>query len=219
MILSVENISKYYQQGEVGIHALKNINFHMNEGETLAIIGSSGSGKTTLLSLIAGLDEPTSGQVLFSGKNITQLDEKQISEFRARNMGIIFQQFHLMPYLTALENIALPLEILGDSNVEQRAKDALESVGLEKRANHRPDQLSGGEKQRVAIARALVIEPRILLADEPSGNLDTETGSIVMNLLFDLVKKNQMTLILVTHNLQQAQLCQRTIELRAGQVQ
>lgn len=218
-VLSVENISKKYRQGETDVEALKQVSLNLEKGGTLALVGPSGSGKTTLLSLLAGLDEPSSGRICMTGQEITAMNEVELCEFRAKTMGIVFQQFHLMPYLSAFENVCLPLEINGEENIEERTRQILNEVGLEGRYHHRPDQLSGGECQRVAIARALVIQPSILLADEPSGNLDTKTGEIIMDLLFTLVKKRQMTLVLVTHDLEHARRCQKIIELKAGQVQ
>jgi putative ABC transport system ATP-binding protein len=219
MILNVENLGKTYSDGQLRVDALKNLNFQMQAGDTLAIIGPSGSGKSTLLTLLAGLDNPSQGSIKISETDLASLNERDLSYFRAKNMGIVFQQFHLVPYLSALENIQLPLEIMNEENIQDRSIAALKSVGLEHRAHHKPEQMSGGEKQRVAIARALVVNPKILLADEPSGNLDTETGETVMNLLFDLVNKNNMTLLLVTHNKDHAKLCKRTIALKAGLMQ
>lgn len=218
MILSVTGLSKNYAQGDRQIHALQDFNLRMERGETLAVVGPSGSGKTTLLSLLAGLDEPSSGRIQLQGRDLTDMDERSLSEFRGKNMGIVFQQFHLIPYLTAAENVSLPLEIAGEKQAEEKALAALKSVGLEARALHRPDQLSGGECQRVAIARALVTEPQILLADEPSGNLDAATGEKVMDLLFDLVHARKMTLVLVTHNMEHAKRCRKIVELKGGRL-
>jgi len=219
MIVKVEKLSKSFFQGDQEIRAVQDVSFDLNKGETLSIVGPSGSGKTTLLSLLAGLDDPTGGNVSIRDHQLTKMTERELSQFRANYMGIVFQQFHLMPYMTAFENICLPLEITQEKNIEQRAIAALESVGLSSRKDHRPDQLSGGERQRVAIARALVIDPEILLADEPSGNLDTQTGESIMKLLFDLVDKNKMTLILVTHNPDHANLCQRTLKMKGGRAE
>jgi putative ABC transport system ATP-binding protein len=219
MILSVHRLCKRYNQGQDIIVALDEISFNMNKGETLAILGPSGSGKTTLLSLLAGLEEISSGTVQISDHDIHQLSEEDLTQFRSKNVGIIFQQFHLMPHLTALENVRLPLDIQNEADSDKTAARALAAVGLEARRNHFPRELSGGECQRVAIARAIVTQPTILLADEPSGNLDADTGEMVMNLIFDLVSTNRMTLILVTHNLDLAKRCQRQICLKSGRIE
>jgi putative ABC transport system ATP-binding protein len=219
MILNVENLSKQYKQGEVTIHALKSASLSLEKGKTLAIVGPSGSGKTTLLSLMCGLESPSEGKVVINDQVVSTLNEKELSHFRSKNIGIVFQQFHLMPHLTAEENVALPLEILGDKEAEKKAKEALAQVGLGERYNHLPNELSGGECQRVAIARALVVKPNILFADEPSGNLDTETGENVMKLLFDLVKKNNMTMVLVTHDKNLASKCDQQLEIKSGLIQ
>jgi putative ABC transport system ATP-binding protein len=219
MILSVNRLSKRYNQGQDIIVALDEISFNMNKGETLAIVGPSGSGKTTLLSLLAGLEEVSSGSIRISDHDIHQLSEENLTQFRSRYVGIIFQQFHLMPHLTALENVRLPLDIQSLTDSDQIAIRALAAVGLDSRKNHFPRELSGGESQRVAIARAIVTQPALLLADEPSGNLDAETGEMVMNLIFDLVSTNRMTLVLVTHNLDLAKRCQRQISLRNGRIE
>jgi putative ABC transport system ATP-binding protein len=209
MILELKNITKSFQQGDQTIQVLKNLNLSMLKGETLAILGASGSGKTTLLSLIAGLDEPSTGELIVSGHHLETMNERELTRFRSQKMGIVFQQFHLFPHLTAVENVAMPLELSGDANATEKAMSALELVGLKNRSSHFPAQLSGGENQRVAIARAFVVEPEILLADEPSGSLDSTTGDQVMNLLFDLVARKSTTMILVTHNEQLAKRCAR----------
>lgn len=218
MNLRVENLSKVYKQGETEIQALGGVSFSVNAGESLAIIGPSGSGKTTLLTLMAGLESPSHGQIHFGSMDISSFNEKGRTDFRAKNMGIVFQQFHLMPHLTALENVSLPLEILGQS-LGEKPLEALRKVGLEKRAHHLPHQLSGGESQRVAIARAMVHRPPFILADEPSGNLDTENGDKVMNLLFERIKEEKTTLVLITHDLDLAARCDRQIHLLGGRLQ
>ncbi|HYX39499.1 MAG TPA: ABC transporter ATP-binding protein [Oligoflexus sp.] len=218
-IVEVRQVSKEFQQGETVIPVLRNLSFGVESGETVAIVGQSGSGKSTLLSLLAGLDQPSQGTITVDGQSLGQLNQNELTRFRGRSIGIIFQQFHLMRSLTALENVLLPLDILGMSNAEERAMDALQLMGLGARAKHLPQQLSGGECQRVAIARAFVVEPRILLADEPSGNLDTATGEKVMNLLFDAVAQRGMTLILVTHDMQLASRCKNRLPLVQGQLQ
>jgi putative ABC transport system ATP-binding protein len=217
MILELKQVSKSFRQPRSGnISVLDQISFSLDINETNAIIGQSGSGKTTLLSLIAGLDNPDQGQILLQGNDLCQMNENQLSSFRARKIGIIFQQFHLMPHLSARENIRLPLEILKQSKIDDRVEDILVKIGLQDRQHHLPGQLSGGECQRVAIARALVIKPALLLADEPTGNLDIKTGDKIAKLLFDLVEKEHKTLILVTHNPDLASQCQKTRLLENG---
>jgi putative ABC transport system ATP-binding protein len=212
-IVKVNSISKSFRQAESEIVVLKDLSFVVEPGETLAIVGQSGSGKSTLLSLLAGLDQVDRGEILIDGQSMTGLSQAQLSHFRGKNIGIIFQQFHLMKGLTALENVMLPLDIQGVKGSKGKAADALALVGLARRAHHLPEQLSGGEMQRVAIARACVVEPRILLADEPSGNLDTETGGKVMGQLFDAVRERGMTMILVTHDNELAKRCHRQLSL------
>ncbi|MES2744071.1 MAG: ABC transporter ATP-binding protein [Bdellovibrionota bacterium] len=212
-IVKVNEIAKSFRQAESEIAVLQGLSFSVEPGETLAIVGQSGSGKSTLLSLLAGLDQVDKGEILINDQNMAKLNQAQLSHFRGKNIGIIFQQFHLMKGLTALENVMLPLDIQGVKNAETKAKDALALVGLGKRAHHLPEQLSGGEMQRVAIARACVVEPRILLADEPSGNLDTATGGKVMQQLFDAVSERGMTMILVTHDNELAKRCHRQLTL------
>jgi putative ABC transport system ATP-binding protein len=214
--VQVQDVFKSYRQGDSLIEVLSGVNLQVESGSTHAILGQSGSGKSTLLSLLAGLDHPTRGVVSIDGQRITGMNEKSLAAFRARNLGIIFQQFHLMANLTALENISLPLEIARDPESLERARQALLQVGLAHREAHMPSQLSGGERQRVAIARALVVKPKLLLADEPSGSLDVKTGKYVMDLLFDLAQQNQMTLILVTHNDELARRCDEQSYLESG---
>lgn len=215
-ILETNSVHKSYFQGQTEISVLKGIDLQVSPGETIAIIGQSGSGKSTLLSILAGLDRPSSGSITLASANINQMSEKELTSFRGKQLGIIFQQFHLINSLTASENVSLPLEIASIPNAQEKALKALDLVGLSHRAHHLPHQLSGGECQRVAIARAFVIEPKLLLADEPSGNLDQETGQMVMNLLFDAVKKRNMTMILVTHDDDLANRCQRKLLLKNG---
>jgi putative ABC transport system ATP-binding protein len=217
-ILKAHKIYKQFSQGETPVQVLKGVELEVTQGETLAIVGQSGSGKSTLLSLLAGLDTPSQGSIELAGRALETMPEEELTFYRAKHLGIIFQQFHLMGNLTALENVSLPLEIARDAEAIQKAQAALEHVGLGHRASHFPHQLSGGERQRVAIARAIVIEPSVLLADEPSGSLDTATGHQVMNLLFDLVNRRKMTLILVTHNDELVKLCQRRLALRDGRL-
>ena len=220
MLLEINQLYKSFPQADDGqIDVLKNINLEIHEGETVAVVGQSGSGKSTLLSLMAGLDRQTTGSLRLRDKEISEMSEVKLTQFRAENIGIIFQQFYLMPHLTALENVSLPLEMFGYEDYLNRAKEALEQVGLSDREQHFPHQLSGGESQRVAIARAVVARPSILLADEPTGNLDNETGVQVANLLFDLVKTTGMTMLLVTHNTEMAKRCSRQLTLQFGTFQ
>jgi len=217
MILEIKGLDKSFPQAGHGqIEVLKNLNLEVHEGETVAVVGQSGCGKSTLLSLLAGLDRQTSGSLRIRGMEISEMSEVKLTQFRAENIGIIFQQFYLMPHLTALENVSLPLEMFGQEDSIEHAQEALLQVGLAEREKHFPHQLSGGESQRVAIARAVVIRPSILLADEPTGNLDNATGVQVANLLFDLVKNTGTTLLLVTHNTELAQRCSRQLTLHSG---
>ncbi len=218
MILEIKDLNKSFQTATnlAPIDVLKNLNLEMEAGETLAILGQSGSGKSTLLTLLAGLDSPSSGSIVLNSQNMDDLDEEALSKFRAKNIGIIFQQFHLMSHLTALENVSLPLDLFKDRDANEKAREALEHVGLGKRLDHFPHQLSGGECQRVAIARAMVVRPSILLADEPTGNLDSTTGEHVSNMIFDLVEKHNMTLLFVTHNEELAMRCARQQRLQDG---
>lgn len=199
---------------------LRHLNISIHAGEQVAILGASGAGKSTLLALLAGLDTPTQGELLWRGKPFSSLDEDARAAVRAKEVGFIFQSFQLLPELSALENVMLPLELKGDPQAKQQAADWLEKVGLSNRAKHRPSQLSGGEQQRVAIARAFVAKPQVLFADEPTGNLDEDNGRKVADLLFELkaTTAQAMTLILVTHDRQLAQRCQRILQLEAGQL-
>ncbi|MBC8258268.1 MAG: ABC transporter ATP-binding protein [SAR324 cluster bacterium] len=220
MILNINGLYKSFAQSDSAqIEVLKNLNLEVLEGETVAVVGQSGSGKSTLLSLLAGLDRQSSGSLRLKDQEISIMSEEKLTQFRAENIGIIFQQFYLMPHLTALENVSLPLEMFGDEDSHLRAQEALQQVGLAERENHFPHQLSGGESQRVAIARAVVIKPTILLADEPTGNLDNATGVQVANLLFELVETTGMTLLLVTHNTELAERCSRQLTLHSGTFQ
>lgn len=216
MILKVESVYKTYQQGNKNIDVLKNLSFNLQKNESLAILGHSGSGKSTLLSLLSGLDYPDSGSITLDGMVLTDCSEAQLTRLRAKKIGIIFQNFHLLPHLTAKENICLPLEILKVPKAQGEALKWLERIDLEDRGDHFPDQLSGGEKQRVAVARALAINPDLLLADEPSGSLDEETGKKIMDLIFRFVKEDKKTLILVTHNKELAKNCQHQSLLLGG---
>ncbi|MGI9309225.1 MAG: ABC transporter ATP-binding protein [Gammaproteobacteria bacterium] len=211
-------MSKKVSSPEGPLTILDNINLQVSAGETVALVGPSGAGKTTLLALLAGLDNPTAGEVWLCGENLSQESEDGRAILRGKHVGFVFQSFHLVPSLTALENVMLPLELTAAEQARARATKAMESVGLGPRKSHYPRQLSGGEKQRVAIARAFVSEPSILFADEPTGNLDTASGDRVSTLLFDLNKKSGTTLILVTHDLTLAQRCDRILEIDSGKL-
>lgn len=218
-LLSLHSVTKSYPHSSGNITVLNGVNVEIAAGKTVAILGPSGSGKSTLLALMAGLDAPSSGTVAIGGRDLSQLDEAARTQWRASNLGIIFQQFHLMGHLSALENVALPLYLRGLTDARTRATTALGQVGLKHRLAHLPHELSGGECQRVAIARALVGSPPVILADEPSGNLDTHTGDQVMRLLFDLVRQSQTTLVLVTHNEHLATWCDERLLLKDGKLQ
>jgi putative ABC transport system ATP-binding protein len=218
MSLKLENLVKNYRQGDSDIQVLKGLSADIKDSEVVAVLGQSGSGKSTLLSLMAGLDRPTSGKITIANQDISNFSEEEMTKFRGQTIGIVFQQFHLLPHLTALENVMLPLEIANESNREARAKEVLQQLGLSHRLDHFPSQMSGGECQRVAIARALVVKPKILLADEPSGNLDTTTGKKVMDVFFDVIRANKVTTILVTHSETLAHRCDRQIVLENGQL-
>lgn len=215
-MIEVSNISKQVTTSEGTLRILEQINLSLEAGESLAIIGPSGSGKSTLLGILAGLDMPTSGTVFIDGKNITAMDEEGRAAVRAGHVGFVFQSFHLLPGLTALENVALPLELQGMADALQTARAYLERVGLGERVSHYPRQLSGGEQQRVALAHAFACRPAILFADEPTGNLDTGTGKKINDLLFELNAEEGTTLILVTHEKTLAERCNRRLELQAG---
>lgn len=218
MSLILKNVRKGFKQGETAIEVLTGMNVTIEPGQVVSIVGQSGSGKSTLLSLLAGLERADSGQILIDNQDLTPMTEQQITRFRAQNIAIVFQQYHLIAHLTAVENVMLGLEILKMENTRERAIEALKELGLGHRLDHFPSQLSGGESQRVAIARALVVKPKILLADEPSGNLDIHTGDKVMDVFFDIVRKHQITTILVTHSEGLAQRCQRKLRLEEGQL-
>lgn len=214
--LRLDGVTKSYPHPAGEVRVLSGASAVIRQGERVAVLGPSGSGKSTLLALLAGLDRPSQGRVVAFGEDLTGYSEERLTAWRAAKIGIVFQQFHLMAHLTALENVALPLRILGKASAFADAEQALTEVGLGARLGHFPHQLSGGECQRVAIARALAPRPRLLLADEPSGNLDTKTGEGVMRLLFDLAQKNGTTLILVTHNTELAGWCDRRLVLGGG---
>ncbi|WP_413289793.1 ABC transporter ATP-binding protein [Bdellovibrio sp. HCB337] len=218
MSLVIQNLEKGFNQGEDKVTVLAGLNAEIKQGEVVAIVGQSGSGKSTLLSLLAGLDQADKGAILVDGSDLSGMNEKQVTEFRGQNIGIVFQQYHLVSHLTAVENVMLPMEILGKDEAEAKATALLKEMGLEHRLNQFPSKMSGGECQRVAIARALAVQPKILLADEPSGNLDVHTGDKVMDVFFDAAKKYKITTILVTHSEALAKRCQRVLRLSEGKL-
>ena len=206
-------------QGAARVHILKDIDLHIGTGEAVGLVGPSGSGKSTLLMVMAGLERADTGNVTVAGATLNKLDEDALARFRGRNVGIVFQSFHLIPTMTALENVAVPLELAGIADAEARARAELASVGLAARVDHYPAQLSGGEQQRVAIARALAPNPAILVADEPTGNLDEDTGRQIIDLLFAGHAQRGTTLVLVTHDAGLAARCGRVVRLRSGRVE
>ena len=217
-MLEIKNLHKTYSSGSKEVNVLKDINFKIEKGEIVSIVGPSGSGKTTLLGLCAGLDKATSGSVILSNQVLEPLNEDERAALRNQEVGFIFQNFQLIPTLTALENVMVPLELRGEKGSAKRAMDLLEKVGLGDRHDHYPTQLSGGEQQRVSLARAFSNNPNILFADEPTGNLDEETGKKVEDLLFQLNKESGTTLVIVTHDLSLAAKTNRIIKLKGGKV-
>lgn len=217
-LLEARSLTKKVTSPEGQLTILEDVSFTIARGESAAIVGPSGAGKSTLLALLAGLDEPSSGQVWLNGIELGGLDEDGRAELRNREVGFVFQSFHLMPSLTAIENVLLPLELCGARDAAVTARDALVRVGLDHRLRHYPNQLSGGEKQRVAIARAFVGGPKLLFADEPTGNLDNLTGARILDLLFELNAAAGTTLVLVTHDTEAAARCSQIIELAAGRI-
>jgi len=212
-VIKAENLEKEVATAESRFQIFSEINLQLEAAQSLAVVGASGSGKSTLLGLLAGLDLPTSGQVRLLGQNLSELDEDGRARLRAGKVGFVFQSFHLLPSLTALDNVMMPMELLSLDDARGRAETALSDVGLDKRMNHYPAQLSGGEQQRVALARAFVLQPEILFADEPTGNLDHATGRKVSDLMFDLVDKHQTAIVLATHDDALSQRCNRIMEL------
>jgi len=215
MNISIQNLRKTFIQGKKIITVLDDLFLEILSGEVIALLGKSGSGKSTLLSLLAGLEKPELGTILYDDIDLTKLSEEDLCDWRASHLGIVFQQFNLIPHLTAMENVLLPLEINGIHSNEQ-AMEWLKKVGLEERGNHLPAMLSGGEQQRVAIARALVSNPPLLLADEPTGNLDNETGKSIIEVLFKIIREKKMTMIIVTHDEELAMKADRIIRLSGG---
>lgn len=205
-------------QGAARVHILKDIDLHIGTGEAIGLVGPSGSGKSTLLMVMAGLERADTGTVAVAGKNLSDLDEDALARFRGRHIGIVFQSFHLIPTMTALENVAVPLELAGIADASVRASEELAAVGLSERLDHYPAELSGGEQQRVAVARALAPDPAIVVADEPTGNLDEDTGKQIIDLLFAGHTRRKTTLVLVTHDATLAARCARVVRLRSGRV-
>jgi putative ABC transport system ATP-binding protein len=217
--IAISNVNLSLGSGAARVHILKDISLRVASGEAIGLIGPSGSGKSTLLMVMAGLERPDSGEVVVNGTPFNSLDEDALARFRGRNIGIVFQSFHLIPTMTALENVAVPLELAGIADAHERAAAELADVGLKERLSHYPAQLSGGEQQRVALARALAPNPAILVADEPTGNLDERTGAQVIELLFKGHVERGTTLILVTHDSSLARRCARVVRLRSGRIE
>ncbi len=218
-ILKVQNLSKTYKSGDHDLNVLNNVSFDVDKGQSFAIVGPSGSGKTTLLGLCAGLDTTDQGEVWLCGSNLFDLDEDGRALLRNQNVGFVFQDFQLLPTLTALENVVVPLELRGAKKAKEQGKELLAKVGLQEREGHYPSQLSGGEQQRVALARAFANRPSILFADEPTGNLDDDTGTRIEDLLFELNKEQGTALVIVTHDLELAKKTDKSIRLRSGKIE
>ncbi len=216
-MIKLSNVSKTFTVGTEEIHALKGIDLHIKKGEFLAIVGPSGSGKSTLLHLIGGLDNPTKGMIEVNGENIGTMKDRQLSEYRSRQVGFIFQDFKLQPHLTVLENVRMP-QLFSRRKTKQSSHKMLESVGLKDRAQHKPTEISGGQKQRAALARALMNNPKLIIADEPTGNLDSMTGKKIIDLLKNIHKRNGVTLIIVTHDRNIAKHATRIIEIKDGKL-
>lgn len=217
-MITLQNVTKTVQSGAENLTILDDVSFEIPDGQFVSITGASGSGKSTLLGLIAGLDAPSSGEVLIDNESITKMSEDDLAETRSKKIGFVFQSFHLIPSLTAFENILIPMEILGVKDAKDRAKKLLEDVELTNRGHHYPSELSGGEQQRIAIARAFANRPKILLADEPTGNLDSKNGNHIFDLMTDLHDRNAVTLVLVTHDQALADKAERQIILKDGKV-
>lgn len=220
-IIKLENVSKIYWMGDVQVSALKGIDLEIRKGEFLAIAGASGSGKSTMMNLIGCLDLPSTGNIFLDGSDIAEFGESRLAQVRGQKIGFVFQQFNLIPTLTALENVMLPLEFqdVDSPAAKKKAFELLKMVGLEDRVHHLPSQLSGGQQQRVAISRALSVDPEIILADEPTGNLDSKTGSFIMNFLAKIHRNNNKTIIIVTHDLHLVKHAERVVHLKDGQVE
>jgi len=218
VVLEALDLSKQVSSPEGSLTILSGVSFSVASGDSVAVVGPSGAGKSTLLALLAGLDLPTRGHVVLNGSNLSDLDEDGRAKVRAESVGFVFQSFHLVPSLNALENVMLPLELAGQKEARSAAREIIEKVGLGERRSHYPAQLSGGEKQRVAIARAFATEPAVLFADEPTGNLDSRTGANIMELMFELNRSSATTLVLVTHDNSLAERCDRILELDTGEL-
>ncbi|OJJ09817.1 ABC transporter ATP-binding protein [Alphaproteobacteria bacterium AO1-B] len=217
--IALKNVHLTLGEGAGQVHILKGIDLEIGKSTSVGLVGPSGSGKSTLLMVMAGLERADEGSVVVAGSELGGLSEDQLALFRGRNVGIIFQSFHLVPNMTALENVAVPLELAGDADAFKKAQAELEAVGLGKRMHHYPAQMSGGEQQRVAVARALVMEPEILIADEPTGNLDESTGAQIVDLMFSAQRDRKTTLVLVTHDPALAEKCDRVIRVRSGEIE
>ena len=217
-LLKLKKVNLKYKNGKDNINVLNNVNLTTKKKETISIVGESGSGKTSLIMLIGGLERATSGKIFFQNQEITKLNEDEVSEIRKKSIGIIFQSFYLIPNYTAVENVALTLELNRFKNPERNAKELLERFGLRHRFNNLPSQLSGGEQQRVAIARAIAMKPELILADEPTGNLDTENSSMISKILFNYVKEEGSSLIMVTHDIKLANKAKRKIKIKDGKI-
>ena len=217
-LLELKQITLNYKNYNTSVEVIKGIDLKINSTEKVAVVGKSGSGKTSLIMLMAGLEQPTSGEIIFDKQLISILDEDQLADIRKKKIGVVFQSFYLIPNYTALENVSLILEINGIDNSKQKAEDLLIQFGLKNRLHHFPTQLSGGEQQRVAIARSMAVKPKLILADEPTGNLDSENSQMISNLLFEYANKNQSSFVLVTHDLKFAEKCDRIIQIEDGNI-
>ena len=217
-LLELKQLTLNYKNYNTSVEVIKGIDLKINSSEKVAVVGKSGSGKTSLIMLIAGLEQPTSGEIIFDQQLISTLNEDQLADIRKKKIGIVFQSFYLIPNYTALENVSLILEINSINNSKQKAKDLLIQFGLKDRLHHFPNQLSGGEQQRVAIARSMAVNPKLILADEPTGNLDSENSQMISNLLFEYANKNQSSFVLVTHDLKFAEKCDRIIKIEDGTI-
>jgi putative ABC transport system ATP-binding protein len=217
-LLELQDIHLNYKTESTAVEVIRGVSLKISSNESVAIVGKSGSGKTSLIMLIAGLERPNSGKIIFEGEDISQYSEDQLADIRKRKIGIVFQSFYLIPNYTALENVSLVLEINKVPDAKKKSMELLEQFGLKDRINHFPSQLSGGEQQRVAIARSIVLNPKLILADEPSGNLDSENSKLIMSLLFKYCKQNDSSLVLVTHDQMLAKECDRIIEIKDGKI-
>lgn len=220
-IIRIKDVTKFYRMGAETIAAVNGLNLSIRQGEVCCLFGKSGSGKSTLLNLIAGLEKPTSGQIIFNKKHIERMNEDQLAEFRQKYVGFVFQSYNLLPTLTAMENVTLPLIFSGVPVQErnERAMEMLKAVGLEGRANHKPSEMSGGQQQRVSIARAFINSPQVVFADEPTGNLDTKTTYEMMDLITGLAKKNHQTLVIVTHDMELSEYADRIVVMMDGKIE